>query len=41
MLNSKAKTQGACWTTRTGIGNKLFKDKTPVVVIYEDETLLH
>ena len=39
MLNSKAEMLRACWTTRTGVGNELFEDETPVIVIYEDETL--
>ena len=38
MLNSKAKTLGACWTTRTGVRNELFEDETLVLVIYEDAT---
>ena len=38
MLNSKADMLRACWITRTGVGNELFKDETPVIMIYEDET---
>ena len=38
VLNSKAETLRTCWTTRTGVGNELFEDKSSVIMIYEDET---
>ena len=38
MLNYKAVTLRAGGSTRTGVGNGLFKDDTPVSVNYEDET---
>ena len=38
VLYSKARMLRACWTTRTGDGNELFKDEASVAMINKDET---